>query len=694
MKKLSIAVLFIIITALAGCQSLKEALRGGDQDDVFVRKPLSLSIGRDKKEEREWKIEVGTIDRVGAKAKNGNVPINEKVPDEFIFPTSTENVDSSLNPFRHKGKLIDFTFNFKDADIKDVIHQLLGEILQVNYIIDKRVAGKITVNTSGKIYKDELFAIVQSMLDINGFTVARDGKIFKIVPIQEVRQIPGGDVFIGDKVVKGGKDIITQIVPLKYITPQSVIPTLRTFLTKGGTAVAPNDTHVILVIDDASNMERLLTIIKTFDVPFFAGRALKFFDIKNLNVKNLAKHLESIAGTLGATTKGKKADLAFLPFVEANKLLVATKIPELFNTVELWIKNLDILPEEGEKVRLYVYKLQHILADQIAPILNEVFKEEIERIRKAPPAIAKKELKIIADSSTNALIIKATESDYYRISSIVDELDATPQQVLIEVVIAEVKLNENLQYGVQYFIRDRFPFLDDGSVDTTVGSQQRELNVRLDPVPTDSASLAFLTEAMGFDFLFSTIAAESTFEFLSMPHILVRDDQTATIQVGEDTPIIGGSTVVGETVTENVQYRAVGIILTVTPHIGENGMVTLDITQEDSEVAAAGIRGNPIFTTRRTETSLVVENGHTILIGGIIETREKIDITKIPILGDIPFIGNLFKSRKITKDKTELLVLITPYVVNSTSEADKLTKLFEDKLKAIGGLKRDGDDDG
>ncbi|MGR3178416.1 MAG: type II secretion system secretin GspD [Candidatus Anammoxibacter sp.] len=685
MKKLFVVILFI--TALAGCQNLKKVLR----DDQFAGKPVSLSIGQEKKANREWKIEIGAKDRESAQAKSGNVTVNEKVPDEFIFPTNTEYVSTSPIPSRHNEKLIDFTFNFKDTDIKDVIHQLLGEILKVNYIIDKRVAGRITVNTSGKIYKDELFAIVQSMLDINGFTVAKEGKIYKIVPIQEVRQLPGGDVYIGDKVVRGGKDIITQIVPLKYIAPQSIIPTLRTFLTKGGTAVSPNDTHVILVIDDASNMERLLTIIKTFDVPFFAGKALKFFDIKNLNVKNLAKHLEAIASTLGATTKGKKADLAFVPFVEANKLLVATKIPELFNTVELWIKNLDILPKEGERVRIYVYKLQHILADQVAPILNEVFKEEIERIRKQPPSIAKKELKIIADSSTNALIIKATESDYFRISSIVDELDATPQQVLIEVVIAEVKLNENLQYGVQYFIRDRFP-ITDGIVDSTPGSQDREVGVRLNPVPPESASLSFLTESIGFDLLFSTIAGESTFEFLSTPHILVRDDQTATIQVGEDTPIIGGSTVVGETVTENVQYRAVGIILTVTPHIGENGMVTLDISQEDSEVAGAGIRGNPIFTTRRTETSLVVQDGHTILIGGIIETRDNIDITKIPLLGDIPFIGNLFKSRSITRSKTELLVLITPHVVNSTKEADELTWQFEEKLKAIGGLKRDGDD--
>lgn len=635
----------------------------------------------------EWRTEIGADRIKKERAFSLKDATDEKLPNEFIFPRNIDKVENRLSGIKHEGELIEFTFNFNNADIKEVIKQLLGDILGINYIIDKKVAGTITVNTSGKIYKDELFSIVQTMLDINGFTIAKDGKIYKILAIQDVRQVPG-EIYSDDKVVKPGKDIITQIIPLSYVAPQSIIPTMRTFLTKGGTAVSPNDTNVIIVVDDASNMERLLTIIKTFDVPFFAGKAIKFFDIKNLNVKNLSKHLESIAGTLGATTKGKKADLAFLPFVEANKLMVSTSIPELFNTVDLWIKNLDILPKEGERVRTYIYKMQHILAEQVAPMLNELFKEEIEALRKAPPSISKKELKVIADAGTNSVIIKATESDYFRIRDILDEMDSTPLQVLIEVVIAEVKLNDNLQYGVQYFIRDRFP---DGLEAATPEDRQREAGVRLNPVAPESASFSFLTESTGFSFLFSTIASESTFEFLSTPHILVRDDQTATIQVGEDTPIVGGSTVVGETVTENVQYRAVGIILTVTPHIAENGMITLDITQEDSEVASDGVRGNPIFTTRRAETSLVVKNGHTILIGGIIETRENLDSTKIPIVGDIPLLGNLFKSRSRVSSKTELLVLITPNVVYNVEESDKLTKSFQDKLKSVGAFgKKDG----
>lgn len=651
----------------------------------LTKKPESLIINPEKALlVKNWQIEIDTNRANEAKLIQQKNTKEENVPDTFTFPQNIEDVDTTLSSIKHEDGLIDFTFNFKDADINEVIDQLLGEILNLNYVINKKVAGTgtITLNASGKIYRNELFTIVQTMLDINGYAIAKDGGIYKILPIQEAQKIPG-KVYFSDKVMKPGKDIITQIVPLKYISPQGIIPTLRTFLTKGGTAASPNDTRFILVVDDASNMKRLLTIIKTFDIPFFSGKAIKFFDTKNLNVKNLAKQLKSIARTLGATTKGKNANLTFLPFVETNKLLVVTETPEFFNTVELWIKNLDITPTKNERVKIYVYKMQHILAEQATPILNELFKEEIEEIKKTTKSSFRKEINVIAEATTNSVIIKATESDYFRIRNILDEMDVAPLQVLIDVVIAEVKLNDNLQYGVQSFIKDRFL---DGTRDDGVTSEdrQREIGVRLNPVAPESASFSLLTESMGFNMLLSSIAGESTFEFLSTPNILVKDGQTATIQVGEDTPIIGESSVVNDTVTENVQYRAVGINLNITPLVGENEMVTIDITLEDSNIGGSGIRGNPIFTTRKTETSLVVKDRHTILVSGIIESRDNVNITKIPLVGDIPLVGNLFKSKQIIEGKTELLVLLTPHIIYNSHEAERLTTSFEAKLNAIG----------
>lgn len=682
MRKLVISIIFLNI--LVGCNQLNKSSTDKELDKV----PVSLSIDKEKYKQRKWSNEIGTSEEIEDTKKSAGKGKDETVPTEFIYPRITKDVGSALVLPQYDAEMIDFTFNFKNADIKELIYKLLGEVLGLNYILDKRVAGTITLNTTGKIYKEELFPIVQSILSLNGFVIVNNNKLYQIVPLQDARQMPVDKIYSGDKIVKDGNDIITQVVPVNYLQPQEIIPTIRTFLTQGGTAVAPNDTHVVILVDNASNMNRLITILKTFDLPFFAGKAIKFYDIKNLDVKNLARHLESISASLGANTKGKQADLAFLPFDEANKMLVATKMPELFKTIELWIKNLDIEAKEGEVVRTYIYKMQHILADQVAPIITEVFKEEIEKIKKTSHSVAGKELKIIPAAGSNALIIRATQSDYYRIKNIIDELDATPQQVLIEVIIAEVKLNESLQYGVNFFIRDRFNTGSNEVQADGANPAPREISVKLSPVDPTTASISFLNQATGFSTLFSAIAGESTFEFLSTPHILVRDDQTATIQVGEDQPIVSGSTVSGDTVTENVQYRSVGIILTVTPHIGENGLVTLDITQEDSEVAGSGVRENPVFTTRRAETSLVVKDNNTILIGGIIETRDTLNRTKIPILGDIPFLGRLFKSKETRKDKTELLVLITPHVIDTANEAEQLSRQFEERLKAVEMLRK------
>ncbi len=686
MKMKICAILIALVCVLGGCQNIKDFLRDDDPDG----KAESLSIETGKR--RVWEKEIVIKGEAEYIAEQEKLRMAEKAPNEYIFPRDYNEVQKDIVYPEDRGEKMDINFNFKNADIKEVIYKILGELLDVNYLLDKKVSGQITIKMSGKVYKDELFPILQTMLNINGFTVVKDGVFHRVVPLQNVRQMPG-EILKSDKVIKGGKDVITQIVPLKYITPQSIIPTLRTFLTKAATTVAPNDTHVLIIVEDASNMEKVMTIIKTFDLPFFAGKALRFYDIEHLSVKNLAKHLESILTTLGATTKGKKADLAFLPFVEANKLLVATRTPEFFKIIDLWIKNLDIMPAEGERVRTYIYRMQHILAGQVAPIINAVFEDEVAKLKKAPPSIAKKELKIIPDEATNSLIIRATAPDYYRIKTIIEELDAPPQQVLIEVVIAEVKLNDNLQYGVQFFLRDRFKIGDDGTTDLgglPAQNPQRRLDINL--LDSDSPSFTFLTESIGFDMLFSAIAGESSFELLSNPHILVRDDQTATMQVADDTPIVTSRTAqdVGGSqaaLTTNVQYRTVGIILSVTPHIGENGMVTLDVSQEDSEAAGVGVEDNPIFTTRKAETSLVVKDGNTILIGGIIETRETENVKKLPILGDIPYLGNLFKSRQRTKGKTELLVLITPHVIDTTDEAERITKMFENKLRAVGGLK-------
>jgi type II secretion system protein D len=624
---------------------------------------------------RQWEWEISPQRKIDEEEEEKHPPREVRYPQKMV---ETE----TIHPKLPEGKKIDITFNFQNADIKEVLKVILGDIMGLNYTIDKRVAGVITLRTEGSFYNSELMNIIQATLNINGFAIVNDGNIYQVLPIQEARS-EARIVHLDSNVKPGGREVITQLVPLKHVAPQVIIPTLRGLLTKAGFVIAPNDSHAIVISDNVTNMGRLIKVIKTFDVPFFAGKAMRFYEIKYADPATLAKDLELVAQTLGATTKGPKMDIAFIPFQDTNKIMVATSVPELLDSVGAWISNIDVHIGVN-KPKMYIYKMQHEQAETTVPILTEMFKEKI-----TPPAGGLKAgtepMKIIADSSTNSIIVKALPADYLSIKTIIATLDATPQQVLIEAVIAEVTLSDSMQFGIEYAFRNKGRLSEGGSISLLPA------NITSGTAPLTGAGSKFFSLNRDMDVIISFISGETEVEILSSPHLLVRDEQTASIQVGASEPIRTGSTTgSGGVTTAQIEYRDTGTILTVTPRIGENNMITLDIRQEisDSVPTTDSDIDSPTFTTRITETSLVIQSSHVIYIGGIINIKDELTIKKVPILGDIPLLGNLFKSQDSITERTELMVLITPHIINTASEADTLTRDFKDKLKLIAKMQK------
>ncbi|MFQ5713419.1 MAG: type II secretion system secretin GspD [Candidatus Scalinduaceae bacterium] len=667
----SLLILFsFILTFETGCKIFTSKDKDSKKT-VIVEEEKKPEVAKKRKWEWEITPQENKVEeeKVEAPKKEFSYPLEEVKTEAYTVGAPV-------------GKKTDITFNFQNADIKEVLKVILGEILNINYILDKRVTGLITLRTKGKFYKEELLNIIQAMLNINGFALVRDKNVFQVLPIQEARS-ESRVVNIGDTAKTQSRDVITQIVPLKHVAPQTIIPTLRGLLSKAGFVIAPNDTHAIIISEKVTNMDRLLKIIRTFDVPFFAGKALKFYEVKHVDVASLAKDLDLVAQTLGAKTKGPKLDIAFIPFKDTSKILVATNSPEIFSSVDAWIANIDVHPEE-KRLRMYVYKMQHEQAETTVPILTELFKEKITPTDK-PGEVAEESMKIISDKNTNSIVIKALPIDYQSIKAIIETLDATPQQVLIEAIIAEVTLTDALKHGVEYFFRQK-------------GRTNKGGIISLNPAGVTENSTSLLTGGTKFftlnrdiDAIFNLIASETEVEVLSAPHILVRDAQTANIQVGASEPIRSGTTQTSAGATlDQIQYRDTGTILTVTPRIGENEMVTLDIRQEVSNAVAATETSieSPAFTTRITETSLVIKSNRTIYLGGIIDIKNELKIKKVPLLGDIPFVGNIFKSTDKTKSKTELMVLITPHVINTASEADMITREFKERLKQIAKMQK------
>lgn len=692
LKKGLYLVLFLIIAlTMANCTTTE--VENGEPA-VSANPDLTPSSSK-KAPQWEWQITKKEVaEEVVPAPAEGIIPRELKVPEVSVPPPV--------------GKKLNVSFTFQSADIREVLKLLLGELMNLNYVIDKKVGGEFTFRMVGEFYKEEILNIVQTVLNIHGMALVKKDNLIEVTLLEEAKMEPG-QLGLGRETVRKGADIMTQVVPLNYVAPQALIPTLRAFMGPEGVVMAPNDAHAIVLVDRASDMERLVAMINAFDIPFFAGKAVKFYDVKHVNVENLAKDLESLSNSLGAPAKGPMAQIGFIPMADTNRLLVAVASPEMLPTVDFWVKHMDVR-SPGE-AQLYIYKLQHKKADAMATILQDLFAKEGapraqvagppgEQPRAAASVTQAGPVKVIADADSNSLVIKALPQDYQNIRRIIEVMDATPKQVLIEVLIAEVTLTDALAYGVEYFFRNR------GQIDEGLAVSLQPTGVTaigrgaVPAVPPASVTVPggsrFFLLHKDVDALINFLDSTTHVEVLSTPRILVRHEQKATIQVGSQEPILSQQlqqpvgTTAGQFVTSNVvQYRDIGVILTVTPRIGENNMVTMDVNQEVTsirEAVTAGIN-SPAFTTRKATTSLVVENGRTIVLGGIIERRNNKTIKRIPVVSRVPILGNLFKSQATEKIKTELLLILTPYIVSSPEEADKVTKEFEEKLKAIERLR-------
>ncbi len=655
----------MLVLFAVGCNEVQK------RQSAFVpfKKPITLSTSTEEIERKPWEFEIAPKKEVLETKK-------DELPDEFVYKEELKKPEPSLRKPEYTGEKIDIAFNFDNVEIKDVLQIILGEILNVNYILDKRVAGTINLHATGQVYKEELLSMLNTLLYVYDFAILKEGDLYRVLPKAETRPETNIVVF-GDKIPPWDKNVIIQIIPLHYENPKNLNATLRPFMTNIGNIVTHGDSPYLIIIETAANMDKLLTLIKTLDVPFIAGKAIKFYDFKYVDGKNVAKDLTALAQSLGAKA-GAEGEISFVPFTDSNKLLVVTRMPELLSKIDLWLKNIDVPPTEiDEEPKIYVYKVQHQKAETIVPVLTQLYTEKMAVPAKVVGKKQPEAMKIVADPKTNAIVVKALSVDYKAIKMILEAIDATPPQVFIEALILEVGLNNTLDYGAQWK-------LDSGSL------QLGGVN-NLDPKTGELVSKAgspFVRYTKGnFEILLEALATNTNAKVLSAPHILVRDEQPAHIQVGQQVPILSSAgQTTGTTVTfQQVQYRDTGVIFTVTPHIAENDFITLDIKQEVSNAITTntGVNVSPTFSTRRAETSLVIKSGHTISLGGIIQQNDQKSVNKVPLLGDIPLLGNLFKTTSITNAQTELIMLLTPYVANNAEEADVLTKAFQQKLKEI-----------
>jgi general secretion pathway protein D len=616
-------------------------------------------------------------------------------------------------------------FNFDNADIYEVI-RVMAEIMKINYLIDPRVKGTVNIHTTGQLPGDEVFPIFQSILRLSGATAVKKDGLYEIVPLSDAKKtyVPPTTVRGGTRVASEEKYTI-QIVSLKYIPVAEASKLLKPFLSDGADIVEHPPHNILIISDVASNIKKSLDILALFDIDIFTDTRVRIYPVMNADVTEVAKEMERIFTSFEVSTKsGRGVGITFTPITRINSLLVVSSIPNIFEKVEGWLRELDKIPGEGSKVSVFVYYVQNAKAKDLAEVLKEVFGKAKEKkgekaaapteptprgARPAPtpptPAAPGKEeaggvpegeIGIVVDETTNSLVIKAFHRDYRAILETIKKLDIYPKQVLIEVFLAEVTLDEANKFGIEWAKFTSSHVTDSQAQGAVAGQQPPAL-------PFDAA----LPQAIFFRYAIVELggrlsaainlaASQDRLKVISSPHIIASNNKEAKIQVGSSQPIItstyttpGVTSTTGSGVVEGtIEYKDIGIILSVTPRISDGGLVSMEINIENSTVNTSAIPlGNlqnvPVFGKKTAKTILSVMEGQTIVLGGLIaDSKEKIT-SGIPLLSKIPLIGGLFGFQTYEKKRDELILLMTPHIISNQSTSDAVTREFKDKVESM-----------
>jgi len=610
-------------------------------------------------------------------------------------------------------------FNFDNADLYEVI-RVMAEILKINYIVDPKVRGVVNIHTVGQIPSEDVFPIFQSILRLNGATAVKKGNVYEIVPFGDAKKsyVPFSTTRDPAKLAAEER-YTTQIIILRYIPVAEVSKLIKPFLSDGADIIEHPPHNILIINDLASNVRKSLDIINLFDVDLFADMKVRIYPVLNADVTEIAKEMERIFASFEISTKsGRGVGITFTPVTRINSLLVISSIPNIFERVEAWLRELDKTPAEGTKLSVFVYYVQNGKAKDLADVLKQIFvatKEKKPEFRErvvtpeptprgvrpttpapsAPPkeeaaAVPEGEINIVVDEANNALVIRAFQRDYRAILETIRKLDIYPKQVLIEVMVAEITLDDTTQFGIEWsrFLSSQPP-----------NAQEVVLGAR---PPADPFSAALTAIGIRYSIVelggrvsaaIRAAATRGRLKVISSPHILASNNKEAKIQIGSSQPILtstysGTTGVAGAAgvIEGTIEYKDIGIILTVTPRISDGGLVSMEISVEDSTVdttTLGTLPSVPVFGKRTAKTVLSITEGQAIVIGGLIQDSKNVTKSGIPLLSRIPLLGALFGQHEYITGKTELILLMTPHIITDQLQSDTVTREFKEKVEGI-----------
>lgn len=593
------------------------------------------------------------------------------------------------------------TFNFVDVDLP-AITKFISEITKKNFIYDERLKGKVTIITPSKLSIQDAFSLFTSVLELKGFTLIPAGvDAYKIIPSIDVKQ---RSITLAKDKQPVNESFIARLIPLSNISSEDALKFIQPLISKDGHASSFGPQNLILVVDSGLNIEKILSIINDIDQPI-AKEGPEIIYLKHASADSIAKIInEGMRKTRPAVQPlvidepRAVADQRLNAVVLFGDRATRQSMKSLINLLD--VKASDTLG------RINIYFLENADATELEKVLDNILKGSQPQRQQAvagAPAVMPFEsvggISITADKASNSLIIVASPADYHNLSQIIKQLDRKRRQVYVEAMIIEASLDNLRELGAKWRITAKHkgePIFIGGFGSITPDSVRNIIQglegvtlgglgnfIRDIPITTIDSQGNIISSNItipGFAALFSLNEFRDAINILSTPQILTSDNKEAEIVVGENVPFISKrerDLTTTNTVLSSIERKDVGITLKLTPQITEGDYVKLDIYQEISSLKQASenilINVGPTTTKRSTKTSVVVKDGQTVVIGGLMQEKEEININKMPLLGDIPLIGMLFKNEQVSKKKTNLLIFLTPHIVKDTERIAQIT---------------------
>lgn len=601
------------------------------------------------------------------------------------------------------------TFNFNNANIRSVI-KFVSDFTGRNFLVDNRVKGKVTIISPRALPSEAAYQVFLSILEVNGFAAVPGENVTKIIPLALSKQ-KGIEVKLnGD--LASGDELVTQVVPLNFAQAQQLVAVLRPIVSTSGNLTAYAPANMLLITDSASNIRRIMEIISALDISEAVG--VKLIRLKYASADKLAKILTGMfsgSSTPAVPRAGKLAGLGSVAgassvkvtaYSPENMLIIVAPTAEVA-AINSLVKRLDI-PPQADAGLLQIRYLKNANAEEVAKVLNELLSGSSQAATSltgqpaggkpaGKPLFAGK-VKVVADPSTNALLVTADQSDRESINKIIDKLDIRRLQIFMEAILVEVSASQAQEFGVEWNAMSDFTQPGRKAVGGTTFTNQAGANIKTVAAnPLASAGQGLLVGVVdgtltfgGVEFanlgaLLRALESDTNTNVLSTPNLLTMDNEEAEIIIGQNVPFLTGSfsqsTGTGGTVNpfQTIQRQDIGLTLRVTPQISEGDTVRLEIYQEISSIAPGVTGASDIITNKRSvKTVVLARDKQMIVLGGLIEEQDGEKVQKVPCLGSIPLLGEPFKYTELTKDKKNLMLFLRPHIINNARDIETITQ--------------------